>query len=700
MAAEVRDGSAPAPGLVRTARLLGLTGLCAGFGLVAVAGIPPVRAPSPHAPEVLAPASAGEKGGEIRFLVLAVAAAAAGSGLGIAAGVAAGAPVPAGEVLLVAGLAAAAAADGLLPAVPAAAPWLLVLGVGLSVAGMTRRPALRGAAAPPIEADRAPAGSPGWVAWCGVLGGLIWLHHDPMLHDRSLDLHHEGTHLAYVSHLAAGRWPGDRLALIYGPLYEFSLLAWMKVCGWTVAAERGYFTAAQVAGGLCAFAVLTRVCLTTAGAVLGLVLVHLFTVSGLVWYGWANGLRAGSGLAALVLTVDVVFGRRPRPWWAAGCGALLALAFCYSQESGGAALLALAATIVTSAAAGPGRFLRPALAVAAGWGLTLAAVLGLLFSGPLRSRLASLFLYSSAQFGSFMAIAFPLPEAPRTASTAGWIHYAVQWPWLAWGLPALCAVLLVWMAAARGAGRSWTARDVRLIAVSGFGGVSLTSALHRSDFWHVLAAGLAGVVLAAVAVEWSVLFIRDLMRRRSPAGLRAAYGTVLIPAWIAGAAFIANRAVQAWDSDQTVWGSRIGVVRPRLTAERLRGWQVPFDHPRSGGLTLIRPQRDDLYGVLACLDRWTSPGEPVFMGSGAEAVYFLADRACPNPTPVSLAAYSVEGFERIAASLSACRVLVVSRRFIVDSRPWDAWEPPVAQVVRRDFVPRWTGFDFEVWVRR
>jgi hypothetical protein len=130
------------------------------------------------------------------------------------------------------------------------------------------------------------------------------------------------------------------------------------------------------------------------------------------------------------------------------------------------------------------------------------------------------------------------------------------------------------------------------------------------------------------------------------------------------------------------------------------GWRQPFIHPRSGGLRLTRVQRDDLRDALAIIEKRTSPGEPIFAGIGAEAMYFLADRPCANASPVSLQAAGPSGMRHIVASLDRCRIAVVNRRFLVDGMGWEHWEPDVAAGLRQRFVPAWSGSELQVWRRR
>lgn len=697
-------------GAVRTARLLALCGLCLGFGLAARFG-----APIREGLSAMAWFALFAKPWEVAFLALTASAAGLGGVAGALVGASVGALPATGEAALVAALGAAGIGDVALTAgeaggTPAAVLFgmsLLVVAVVLGRRIMERRPRVAAPQAADLPDDRRPR--TGRAAWLAVVAGLVWLHHDPQLRYRMLDQLHEGAHLAWASQMAGGLLPGDRLTLMYGPLYTVSLVGWMRVIGWTVVAERLYFSAAQVLGGVCLWFVLTRACRSVAGAVAGLVMVHLFTVSALVAYGWANGLRAGLGLASLVVAIDFLV-RDGRPVRTGGlaigvaAGVGLAASLAYSPEAGGAAVLAFGAIAAAVLAGGAARreVAANVAAVAAGCAGSAVAVVAWCCSGPWTDRIHALLGYSAAHLRGFMAVRFPVPVVPSMLTVHTVTEYVTGAAWIAWLSPVACAAVLTAVLAKHAAGQPLGTRDWRLAAIGVYGLLALSTVLNRSDQWHTLAASPAAVVLGAALLEQAAVFSRDLIRDRParPVVLRWAYLAVMAPVLLAAAVDFLVTGSAARGFTGNVWGSKMSIARIERDADLTGGWRRPFDHPRSGGLVLARTQSLDLDGALAVLARRTKPGEPLFAGIGAEAMYFLADRPCASPFPVSVQAVTPSDLKELVASLDRCRLVVVNNAFQMDGKGWAVWEPAVAGVLRRDFVPAWAGSELAVWRRK
>ncbi len=700
---------------VRTVRLAALTGFCLGLGGTVLAGRPlvarvaalPVFRGMDAALMSPAPAVEG-KAFEYAFLVV-VAAAGAGLALLGALGTAASrGRTPGREGAILGGTVAAVLGLVVMPAGgrPAGlAPWLMILAGALTAwvmlagrRGPGRRPV------PPGQGGPGAAVRPATWVWFAIVAGLCWLHTDPFLRIRPIDQLHEGAHLAWVWDLAAGRLPGaGGVYMIYGPLYEYGLLGWMRMVGWSIVGERTFFVACQIAGGVCAFWVLTRLCRTVAGAVAGLAVFHVATVGALYWYGWANALRAGLGLVSLQVAVGTLMRGGRHPVLRAGtAGAGLAAAFCFSPDAGGAATIAYGMLAVAASADGPSRHggIGRMTAVAAGWigmvGLTL--LVG--YQGPLAARWHALIEFSTMHLGGFMAVPFPAFATVASGTWADWTMYLVQWTWLAWGAPWLCAAALVWVVAGRMAGARPGAEEWRIAGLGMYGLLALSTAMNRSDRGHILAASPAAVLLAAVAVERSLLFVRALTRSRSPraVGLRRGYAAASGLAWVMVAGLVSNYSLDIWGSDETVLGSK------RAATTVLVGDLVPgpplFMNSRLAGLRLGQPQSGDLVRALALVDRWTVPGEPIFAGSYAEAIYFLADRPCPNRYPVSHHAATPEARREVVASLASCRVAVMGCNFKIDGMRWEEWQPWLAAALARDFFPVWRGSHLEVWHRK
>lgn len=179
-----------------------------------------------------------------------------------------------------------------------------------------------------------------WLLPVVTLVGLVWAH-DPVWQERALDMLHEGVHLLYVQHALAGERPGVAVRTEYGPLYSHSILWWLRATEVTAEQQRRYFHAARVAGTILLLAAVgmavegPAAVLVTAVAMLGL---SPSSAAGNI-YGWANALRPGLALAALVLAWAGL--ETGAAWRLRTAGTLLSLALLYSPEFGLAAAVGI-----------------------------------------------------------------------------------------------------------------------------------------------------------------------------------------------------------------------------------------------------------------------------------------------------------------------------------------------------------------------
>lgn len=272
--------------------------------------------------------------------------------------------------------------------------------------------------------------APGWRgAAIALTVAAVWMR-DPGIVARDVDGTHEGGHLLYVAHWAAGERPLVEIRTEYGPLMTAAQVAWTKVFGTDLLSLRRCAQAAQVTGlALCLLAVaaiapgrLTRF----AGGWL------LLTATAAAYlyhpWGWPNLLRVALPLSSAVLLWRAQQAGRGFP--AAVAGGLAALAWLYSPEFGLVGIGMVAVLLVL----GPAPDRRLVLATGIGAAATLLggwlmmygadgwrAVRGLVDGGYLSGRLGG--------HG-----ARPVPEFR-------WKHVADGWHA---DLPTLWATLSVW----------------------------------------------------------------------------------------------------------------------------------------------------------------------------------------------------------------------------------------------------------------
>src|SRR5688572_4782311 len=129
----------------------------------------------------------------------------------------------------------------------------------------------------------------------------------------------------------------------YGPLHGSALAGFMRATSWSVVGERWYWWAAQTAGCALFWWALRTVCATRVAALGGMTLILLLTPAFWHWYGWANSLRQGLALAAMVAAIDGL-GKATRANRIAR-GVLLGIAVLYSPEAGIAAVLGAATAV-------------------------------------------------------------------------------------------------------------------------------------------------------------------------------------------------------------------------------------------------------------------------------------------------------------------------------------------------------------------
>lgn len=440
---------------------------------------------------------------------------------------------------------------------------------------------------PPAPGDSRPFSRLRLFLLFCLLGALL---HPPRL-DGPINPQDDGIWLALAQAVHEGKTLYRDVALHFGPL---PLLALLPVAGdgMTLSSVRTAFWLLNLLGLFLLFGALARHARRPGPAVgtalcLGLVpfAAHTLTIP--------YAARYGAGFLPILFWT----GDRPRAPWLAGAAA--AAAFWISQEAGTAAS---AATLLFFAwTGGPraaGRFLA-ALAAGVGGGFALLAGRGLL---------SDYFSSSVADIGGLVFhLRRPLPPLWNAGSWAGLAEAVAA------RLPALLALAVLGAAASPRLRRDPAAP--RLSAAALFTLLAASSALARSDRWHIYFSLSSG------------LFLAHLLADRWDAGRARPWAAAAL---LAGAGFLT--APHAWSAlrRENLWrGSLVSCAAPRAGRSRLPAAQAAG------------------YEILA---EWASahtrPGEPIFYYPFNGAAYFMVDR--PNPCRLPLPVDAAREDQRLA----------------------------------------------------
>jgi len=287
----------------------------------------------------------------------------------------------------------------------------------------------------------------GWLAACLALS-FVWVY-DGGYYLRWIDGYHEGgNHLLVVQGYLAGDTPGIGVRTVYGPLYHFSLIWWMKIFGMTVSSERVYFMLAQMAGTAIHLYLVRLVCGNRAVALAGMWLMLTLSTAPALGYGWANALRTAIPLGAFVsCRYGIVRGSGRL---LAVSGLLTACGMLYSQEFGAAG--ALGCLLLLSADAfGVSRRLSGLYRWSASVLAAFLVLMAAMYRGRVATAIGKMFLENYAMTQLKGHYTLPLAGFPwftsllDAGSKSGDIIYQLS----VWGPGLLCVLAAGWLASRR-----------------------------------------------------------------------------------------------------------------------------------------------------------------------------------------------------------------------------------------------------------
>jgi hypothetical protein len=362
-------------------------------------------------------------------------------------------------------------------------------------------------------------------------------------------------------------------------------------------------------------------------------------------FGWADALRCGAAVGAVVTTAIVLTQGNEGGFWGrrtarlVGCGVWTAFSLLYSQEFGlCAAASVLLAAVVSELLASSQRSLvdrlreaaRSVAAIASGMIAVTGAVLcGYAVFGKARllveTTYRTLFMVGSCVFGCLdypvNARLFEHPDQllrgfvvgmPSPLQHDALIEYIV--PVAVYGLVG-AHLILAWLM------RRWDARCTVFFALLALGVSSYRMTLARATIEQVMNAAAPAILCLGMLVDASLNF-RVYLGRRC---LRLGRLNALVLALVAG---VATERIGGL-------GHQVVVL---ATGKKAPSGATPYqypDIPRAGDVYLDR----DFQAVTRFVQSVTSRQDPIFtmlyMMDGGE-LYFLADRK--NPTRYDLLA--------------------------------------------------------------
>jgi hypothetical protein len=430
-----------------------------------------------------------------------------------------------------------------------------------------------------------------WWAWataCAVVAAAwTW---DGCFLARWIDGYHEGSHLMMVQAYLSGDWPGVDVKAIYGPLYHYSMVWWMKLRGFTVSSEREYFVLALAAGTAVHLILVRAVCRSLVSLACGTWLMLTLTNASALGSGSANALRTAVPLAGLVL------------WWlaidrgdrrlAVASGVLASAGLLYSQEYGGAGVLSCLVMAGMLVAHGEAKAVRRlalpwfAAALLGGLAMLLAAYQGSFFAG-LWGLLGDNFASSRLQGHD----ARPFPSFPwyagirefGTRLDADILRASVWFPGI------LCVLAAGWLA-----GRSPVARSGRHVLLGALTAFCLLAQLP--------------VLVRPAGQMWtsSPAFVLMLALFIDLAGRRRGFGGV-----VRNCAVLAVVALVGF----SVWKPMMRMVATRYQCDlrEMPRHEEPF--ARLGRTMLSRMEDDRAMRAVVLMGKWLKPGERIYLAA-------------------------------------------------------------------------------------
>lgn len=445
--------------------------------------------------------------------------------------------------------------------------------------------------------------------------------------NRWMLLAEEGQILAWVQSIGAGGVYGRDFYCLYGPLFIYPLAALMRLLGPSIVVERVYthlvnVTAYGIMIGFLYRTLRTRIVFLCGAALCLLVFFPVYLSAN------QSPLRAGWGVATLLLLFDAAHGRRRTP--VAAAGLTLGTGLLFSQEAGLCAAIAAAGFLAVQAWATRDwrRGARDGALVAAGALTPIVPVLLFLYRhDALRAALTDLIWFPRLATLGLGSLPFPTLSQFLRAPLAGGalFHY---WILVVYAFTAVQLLVLLILGVRD---RIVILRSALLV----FGLLLYRTTLQRADEIHLYTACLPALLLCILAADAAVSGMFGRAWDAASAGRLA-----LVAAATVSLVLLFRHSLQLQATPAVVWEH---IRHPTRQWSRRPGGVIIQGLQRAG-VAFDEKSANWILWVRAMVDRATQAGDYVYFFPNEPLYYFLFDRN--NPTRYAQAYFAATTAQR------------------------------------------------------
>lgn len=506
-------------------------------------------------------------------------------------------------------------------------------------------------------------------------------------------LQDQGMHLSWANTVLHGGVLYRDTHLLYGPLMEYPLAAAMSLVGASVLTLRVFNFILNLIALVSIALMLRRVLrwrlLAYAGAVLAIV-IHFP-----LFPGMQSAVFRTTPAVVAVFLCWLAHERRARLLMTAS-GLLAGFALFYSQETGVAALAAIAVMLVANAweRRDPRASLTSAAWAALGVAVVAIPVLAFLaLNGALTAYVHNVVSFAGYRVSSYPGIPYPNLQAGLLEAAdllSGSVSSGVFPPHgvgrlalaLADYLPVALYMTVCASLAARLLKRRFDDRDALKLGLVVLGVALFPYTLSLSAAWSIVGTLPPVTILALTCMD-------DLWPRRGAPGVLAARG-LAVAALVGGLVLYGAFSTASGPFvQQTVLKIRAVMGTPVPNQAWYGEEVVQLTIPRAEGMWVTQKTRGEIEGVARFIQERTTPSEHIFVFSYSPAYYFLTDRTSSTRFDFFLMPNTREDRLRVIADLERDK----TRFVIYDGAslwgiPIDVMEPEVVQYLKDNYVER------------
>ncbi|MDO8531346.1 MAG: hypothetical protein Q7T26_04130 [Dehalococcoidia bacterium] len=518
-------------------------------------------------------------------------------------------------------------------------------------------------------------------------------------------LQDQGMHLSWANTVLHGGVLYRDTHLLYGPLMEYPLAAAMSLVGASVLTLRVFNFILNLIALVSIALMLRRVLrwrlLAYTGAVLAIV-IHFP-----LFPGMQSAVFRTTPAVVAVFLCWLARERRARLLMTAS-GLLAGFALFYSQETGVAALAAIAVMLVANAweRRDPRASLTSAAWAALGVAVVAIPVLAFLaLNGALAAYVHNVVSFAGYRVSSYPGIPYPdlragLLEAAdllsRSVSSGVFPPHGVGRLALALAdyLPVALYMTVCASLAVRLVKRRFDTRDALKLGLVVLGVALFPYTLSLSAAWSIV-----GTLPPVTILAW--IYMDDLWPRRGAPGVMAARG--LAVAALAGGLVLygAYSTASGPFAQQTILKLRAALGAPVPYQAWYGEEAVQLTIPRAEGMWVTQKTRGEIESVVRFIRERTAPSEHIFVFSYSPVYYFLTDRTSSTRFDFFLMPNTREDRRRVIADLERDK----TRFVIYDGAslwgvPIDVMEPEIVRYLKDTYVETLSAGAVKVLERR